>query len=528
MDMRIDNLNTSRMMYRAKTAVLALIFGGVVFAAASFFPNTQPWGYVAPPALSSSNFQSDNVYAFTPWFEDNTFRGDLIAFPVGADGTVALLSPKWEASAAIQGQHFSTGRNIATTDGSGTATPFLFDSLTTDQQSMVVSEDVVNFIRGDRTNESSSRFRIRASVIGDIVHSTPVFLGKPVAGYTFDDYLSFAEDNSSRAERVFVGANDGMLHAFDANDGSEVFAYVPSMVMPNLIRLADNPYNHYYFVDGFLTVEDAQWSDAWHSVLVGGLGAGGKGYFAIDVTDSSATSDTAAANKILWEFHSGSQGGDNVGYSYGRPSIVRLKKEGVWAAIFGNGYLSTDGKASLLVVNIQTGDLIKELVVNGGASNGLSSPTVVDSDGDGHIDAAYAGDLNGNLWKFDLAAENRNSWEVALSGWPLFTTTTGQGITTAPEVGHHPTGEGLMVYIGTGRLLSSSDGIDKTTQAVYGLWDNGSSVSLGSLVQQELKAVNHSSGVPTRTATNNQPDWDTNGGWVTETEISGASDLDQG
>jgi len=319
-----------------------------------------------------------------------------------------------------------------------------------------------------------------------------------------------------------------MLHAFDADDGSEVFAYVPSMVMHNLIRLADNPYSHYYFVDGFLTVEDAQWGDAWHSVLVGGLGAGGKGYFGIDVTSPSAASDTDAANKILWEFHSGSDGGGNVGYSYSRPSIVRLKKEGEWAAIFGNGYLSADGKASLLVGNMQTGELSKELVVSGGDDNGLSSPTVVDSDGDGHIDAAYAGDLNGNLWKFDLASAGSGSWKVDLSGWPLFTTLTGQAITTAPEIGRHPTGEGLMVYIGTGRLFSSADGIDKTTQAVYGLWDKGSSVSLGSLLSQELKAVSHSSGAPTRTVTNNQPDWDTHGGWVTPMQIAGASTLDQG
>jgi hypothetical protein len=528
MDMRIDNVNTSRKMYRAKAVVLSLIFGGIVFAAATFFANTQPWGYVAPPALSGSNFSDNNVYAFTPWFEDYSFRGDLIAFPVGADGSVALLSPRWEASATIQTQHFSTGRNIATTDGANTATPFLFDSLTTDQQTMVGSEDVVNFVRGDQTNESPSGLRVRASVLGDIVHSAPVFLGKPIAGYVFDDYLSFAADNASRAARVFVGANDGMLHAFNADNGSEVFAYVPSMVMHNLIRLADNPYSHYYFVDGFLTVEDAQWGDAWHSVLVGGLGAGGKGYFGIDVTSPSATSDTDAANKILWEFHSGSTGGENVGYSYSRPSIVRLKEDGEWAAVFGNGYLSADGKASLLLVNIQTGELIKELVVNGGADNGLSSPTVIDADGDGHIDAAYAGDLNGNVWKFDLASESSDGWSVDLSGWPLFTALTDQAITTAPEVGRHPTGEGLMVYIGTGRLFSNDDGIDKTTQAVYGLWDNGSSVSLSSLVQQELKAVGHTSGVPTRTVTNNQTDWDTNGGWVTPMEISGASTLDQG
>jgi len=436
MDMRIETTKRSRMIVRAKAIVIALIIGSAVFAAAVFYPNTQPWGYVAPPALTGSNFSSNSVYAYTPWFEDGSFRGDLIAFPVGTNGAVSLLAPRWRASNVIQGQHFSTGRNIATTDGDGTATAFLYDSLTPGQQSLVGSEKLVNFVRGDRTFENGGQFRIRISVLGDIIHSTPVHLGKPIAGYIYDDYLSFAEDNTSRAERIYVGANDGMLHAFDAVNGAEVVAFIPSMVMSNLSRLAEDPYNHYYFVDGPLTIGDAHYDDAWHSVLVGGLGAGGKGYFALDVTDPTASSDTEAANKFLWEFHNGSTGGQNVGYSYARPSIVRLKS-GKWAAIFGNGYISADGKASLYVVNIQTGELIKELVVNGGANNGLSSPTVIDSSGDGYIDTAYAGDLNGNVWKFDLESTGHGSWAVALSGWPLFTTTSGQAITTAPEVGRH-------------------------------------------------------------------------------------------
>jgi len=528
MDMRVENLNTSRKIFGTKVLALLFVISGLVFAAATFYPNAQPWGYVAPPVLNGSNLMNNDVYAYTPWFEDGTFRGDMIAFPVRANGTVSLLAPRWRAAAVLAEQNYLSGRNIATTDGAGTATPFLFDSLTADQQSMIGSEKLVDFIRGDRSNESLSGIRVRSAVLGDIVHSAPVFQGAPIAGYVFDDYLSFAEDNENRGEMIFVGANDGMLHAFDADDGTEVFAYIPSMVVPNLARLAEDPYDHYYFVDGFLTIEDAQWDSGWHSVLVGGLGAGGMGYYALDITDPSASSDTDAASKILWELHPGSTGGGNIGYSYSRASIVRLKKDGIWAAVFGNGYLSADGKASLFVVNIKTGEVIRELVVNGGDDNGLSSPTLVDADSDGYADTAYAGDLNGNLWKFDLAAENWDSWNVALSGWAFFTTTSGQAITTAPEVGRHPSEDGLMVYFGTGRLLGSADGTDKTTQAVYGLWDQGTSVSLSSLVRQGLKSASHSSGVPVRVASNNRPDWETNGGWVTPTEIASASVLDQG
>jgi hypothetical protein len=527
MDMRIDNFKTSRMMFRAKAVMLSLVVAGVVYAAATFVPNDQPWGYIAPPALSSSNFQKNNVVAFTPWFEEGSFMGDLIAYPVGADGSVSLLIPNWRASTDLNVANYLNGRSIATTDGDGTAMPFLYGDLTPVQQSMVGSADVVNYVRGDRSNEGIG-FRTRNGVMGNIVHTTPVYLGKPIGGYVFGDYLQFAEDNATRAARVFAGANDGMLHAFDAVLGTEVFAYVPSMVIPNLPKLTAIPYEHQYFVDGFLTLEDVQWADTWHSVLVGGLGAGGKGYYALDVTSPDAANDNDAADKILWELHSGSDNAGNIGYSYSRPSIIRLKTEGVWAAVFGNGYMSSTGAASLFVVNIETGAVIRELVVSGGSDNGLSSPTVVDADFDGYPDTAYAGDLNGNVWKFDLEDANKDNWSVALGGWPLFTTTAGQAITTSPEIGRHPLGEGVMVYIGTGRLFDANDGSDKTTQSAYGLWDNGSTVSLSSLIRQTLTGTNHINDAAVRVVTDNRPDWETHEGWVTDLETAGATVLDQG
>ena len=528
MDMRIGNLSTSRTMYRTKAAVLSLTIGGLVFAAAAFVANEQPWGYIAPPALSSANFKNPDVYAFTPWFEDGTFKGDLMAYPVNPDGSVAVLAPKWRAATQLASQNPTSGRNIATTDGAGNAIPFDYAQLTPDQQLAVDSDpDVVNYVRGDRSKESLS-FRERASVLGDIVHSAPVFLGRPIAGYVFDDYLSYAEANAGREARVFVGANDGMLHAFDADTGLEEFAYVPSMIMDNLVKLTVDPYNHQYFVDGFLTVEDVQYDDAWHSVLVGGLGAGGRGYYGLDVTDPDAISDTDAADKILWEFHAGLAEGINVGFSYSRPSIIRLKQGKQWAAVFGNGYLSAAGRASLFVVDIKTGAVIKELVVNDDAGNGLSSPTVIDSDGDGYADTAYAGDLNGNVWKFDLDSADPDNWKVDLGGWPFFTALAGQSITTAPEVGRHSSGEGVMVYVGTGRLFGATDGLDTTLQAAYGLWDTGTSVGINSLRQQWIRYVPHSSGEATRTATHYPVNWESHKGWMTNLSIEGSNILDRG
>ena len=525
MDTIFNKLSSSGKRYLAKATMFSLA-GGAVLAAAIFFANNQPWGYISPPALSGTNFKHGNVVAYTPWFEQSSFRGDLLASPVDTDGNVALLATNWRASPLLDVQDYLTGRNIVTTDGLGAGIPFRFADLTAAQQLQVESEDILNYVRGDRSNESDSGMRMRTGVLGDIVHSGPVYVGKPLAGYNYGNYLAFANTNAGRAARVYVGANDGMLHAFDASDGSEVFAYVPSMVMGNLPKLAAQPYNHQYFVDGVLTVEDAQIGGSWHSVLVGGLGAGGKGYYGLDVTSPAAASEVATAGKILWEFHSASAGATNLGYSYSRPSVVQYG-DGKWGAVVGNGYLSATGVASLYILDIQTGAVITEIIVSDGDDNGMSSPTVVDTDGDGIVDAAYAGDLNGNLWKFNLGPGSPGSWGVAYNGAPLFQTATGQPITAAPEVGRHPD-DGVMVYIGTGQLLSSSDGSDKTTQAVYGLWDNDAPVSSATLLQQQLKSVVHPSGAAVRVATDNRPDWQVHGGWMMPTEVAGASVLDQG
>ncbi len=521
---------------KRKFAAAAAFFLGVAaaFAAALFVPRNQPFGYIAPMALSSANFGKGGVVGYTPWFDTRDFRGDISALPVGKDGVVQVLTPNWQASEAMDAQHHLTGRRIVTTDGVGNAMPFRFADLTEPQQLLLGSEAMLNFIRGDRSGEGITIPRVRGGVLGDIIHSTPVHVGKPLNGYLFGDYLTFAAEKENRPRRVYVGANDGMLHALDAETGEEVYGYVPSMVIPNLTKLAVDPYLHYYFVDGTLTVEDVQFGTTWHSVLVGGLAAGGRGFFALDVTDPKANDETAAANKILWEFNTNTLGADNIGYSYGRPSIVRLEND-TWVAVVANGYLSATGKASLYILNIQTGAIIREIVVSDADDNGLSSPTLIDANKNGKVDTAFAGDLNGNLWKFDLSAASSGGWNVAYGGQPLAQTDYSGGvrrpITTAPEVGNHPKG-GFMIYVGTGRLLDTTDGFDKSSQAVYGIWENnwgsGIPISSASLVSQQIKSVVHADGDTVRTVTANTINWDTHRGWVTPTEIENASLLDQG
>jgi len=284
-----------------------------------------------------------------------------------------------------------------------------------------------------------------------------------------------------------------MLHAFNATTGFELFSYIPELIFSDLWKLTDPAYTHQYFVDGSPKGWDA-YIGGWKTVLVTTLGAGGKGLFALDVTNpgSSGTSD------VMWEFDEenddlddagvsdGVADGD-LGYLIGSASVVRMA-DGQWAAIFGNGYDSANQHAVLFIVNIADGSLIRKIDTGVGTLNGLSTPTVVDVNGDKIADRVYAGDLLGNLWAFDISSANSDNWKVGYgtvaSPAPLFTAeaydandtncTTSintQPITSQPQVGRHAQG-GMMIYFGTGKYFAVGDGAVTDNNSFYAIWDN--------------------------------------------------------
>jgi type IV pilus assembly protein PilY1 len=285
---------------------------------------------------------------------------------------------------------------------------------------------------------------------------------------------------------LFVGGNDGMLHAFKASDGSEVFAYVPNLVFDNLSDLADPDYVHKYYVD--LTPYSAD--TGTETLLVGGLGKGGKGFYCLDITDLSditAALDTNnnilaennAAGKVKWEYPSVPGSDDDLGYTFSRPFLV--KSEAGWVVIAGNGYNSTNGNAVLYVLDPDTGAVLKKIDTLSGTCNGLSTPLIVDVNNNGRADYVYAGDMNGNLWKFDITDTDVNNWEVAFSSagtpQPLFQALDENGkaqpITSKPDAMFHCTEHGYMIVFGTGRYLADLDFSDTSQQTIYGIWDYG-------------------------------------------------------
>lgn len=502
---------------RGLLASLFLLLGGygVGQAALPFVPDSQPVGYVGQPAITSPLVAAGGVVLYSIDYNVLEWSGNLHAYPISTSGIIDTETDLWNGGAAgqIDQQDWNTERMIVTVSGAGAKVPFRWANLTAADRAALdpdtagpTDSPVLNFIRGDRSNEAPEglKYRTRTTVMGDIMHSGPVHCPASLCG----------------GATVFVGANDGMLHAINATNGSERFAYIPSTLIPKLGFLKAAPYIHKYFVDGGLALK----SFGTKTILAGALGAGGKGLFALDVSNAAVSTESDAASKILWEISNSTSGFANLGNTYGKPVLASVAG-GTSVVIAGNGYNNTgNGHAVLYMIDANTGALIHEFDTGAGSTgspNGLSSPTVV-YDNDGFASIAYAGDIDGNLWKFDLASKTVSK---------LYTTDPAQAITMAPGVRPHPNG-GHMVTFVTGRLFTSADESDAATHYAYGIWDRPAAyASNNALVTQTLSESiwtnpgDSSQTVKVRTATSIAPNWNAGAGnhmgWKTALPIGG-------
>ena len=394
-------------------------------------------------AAVTGNSSSAGTKLFQAKFFSSKWYGEMQAFNITSSG-VDTTAPVWTASIPTYGS-----RTILTHNGSaGTTFP-------TAAQTTALTADVANYIRGDRSKElpaTGGVFRSRTSLLGSIVNSSPTYV-----------------KGTGTIETVFVGANDGMLHAFDAANGVERFAYVPrGLDLADLKEYSNPTYGHRFFVDGSI-IASTKRELANRTILVGALGRGGKGLFALDVTDPT----TFTTSKVLWD-KDGTFDSD-MGQVLGKPIIAKLN-DGSTAVLVPNGLNSTSERAALFVLDLQTGAKIAEIDTGVGsptASNGLSSPRGWDEDGNGTVDFVYAGDFRGNLWKFDLSASNNSSWGIA-NGRALYTPTVAgtQPVTGGVTIAVDPTTDKRWVFFGTGRLLTTPDLTDITRQAWLGVIDD--------------------------------------------------------
>jgi hypothetical protein len=420
----------------------------------------QPIGYVGALDMSNYNIPSGTAVAFRGDYFRGTWDGDLLAYAISTSGTASVT---WQARDQLANQNWETGRKIFTM-GASAGIPFSWTTATTaltaEQQTQLGGDPqgryVVNFTRGDDTYENTT-YRKRYSKLGDIIHSRPYYY-----------------NHGNNVERVYVGANDGMLHAFDAKTGDEIFAYIPSVLIPKLPQYAVNPYfNHKYGVDGLIATGKVPAGASTQTLLTSGMGAGGNGIFALDISNSQPTDEVSAASLAKWEAHSGKANMANMGHVYGAPLVVRLQN-GAYVVLVPNGINSASGKASLFVLNPSNGTVIAEIVADAqGPDNGLTAVSLADMNNDGRVDVAYGGDLKGTLWKFNLGGASYPSNATALFQPAA---TDARAIMAAPSISTHPAG-GFMVNFGTGRILTQGDVTDTSDQYLYGIWDSTKATS---------------------------------------------------
>lgn len=460
---------------------------------------------------------STNTTVFAPQYNSSKWSGELAAYPLSATGTVG--SQLWSAATNLDAVA-ATNRVVITYNAvTNLGIPFrTLSSLSATQQADLNSSPKgsadtngqarLNFLRGDRTAEGST-YRSRAHVLGDIVDSTPIYVGAPESNWpdtapfptsSGNKYSDFVKSSAStRTPVVYVGANDGMLHAFNASAGQDILSYIPNNLFSNakglgLHYLTDPAYQHRFYVNGTPVVQDAyitarSGGTQWRTVLVGSEGAGGRGYFALDITNPANFSEGNANNVLLWEFTSANTA--DLGYTFSAP-VIGLMNNGRWAAIFGNGYNNTGTKTAKLFIVFLDGGLdgtwtagTDYIAIDTQVSgNGLSSVAAIDVDGNKTIDRVYAGDVLGNMWAFDVSSASTANWKSAyVSGskpQALFIAGNTQPITAKPLVIQNPavgSGAGnqpnLLVLFGTGQYLTTDDPKSTKTQSFYGVWDAG-------------------------------------------------------
>lgn len=439
-------------------------------------------------ANSTSISSSSRLYQAV--FNTQRWSGDLIAYPALATGVGS--TPAWEASTALPAWN---ARNVfLRTSASTTVKLTTRGALSTSDQADFVSTDVFEYLLGNRTRElqNGGGLRDREHGLGDIVHSSPFY----------------EKENNV----VYVGGNDGMLHAFAGADGKELFGFIPRQSVSRLKNLASLNYAHDYYVDGdvHVTLRSTLTNDK--NYLFGLLGRGGKGLFALDVTNPT----TFAATNFLWEYTPAGDpvtaGADaDLGYMLGRVTSFKLNN-GLVGVFAGNGYNSTNGRAVLYIFILNANgsiSSIKKLDTGVAGDNGLAAPAILDADGDGDADYVYAGDLKGNVWKFDISASTPSGWNVALSGNPLFVAKdpggTVQPITAPMSIAiNDKTGDPNIgkrfVFFGTGSYFKSGDAADTQVQTWYGIMDENTTVSgRGALRERDVSATGTVGGSTVRT-----------------------------
>lgn len=464
-------------------------------------------------ATVASTLITDNL-KFVPQYRSGAWYGDVLAFKLDENGDVVGTEPEWRASVKLPAH---ASRNLVTWSGSK---GLVFDYATMNAQdsaglALIGGQALLEYIRGDSIGEGNAgAFRSRGGqYLGDFINSPPVYV-KNLLNHGYESltdsaqagsYASFLSRKNARSTGVVaIGGNGGVFHTFNGSDGVETFGFVPRASFPLLATIANKTYGtsanyHRFVVDGPASEADAYIqavgasTAGWTNMLLGSMGSGGKGLFALTVPTDDPT--TMNANSVQWELNDH----EDLGYVMSEVRTGKIQNGSDWYAFVGNGPYSSSGKAALLVINLQTGSVVKSIQVPSSGASGLGGVRLLRNSHQ-EVYAAYAGDLEGNLWRFDFPSGDAPSgWKVAFDEMPLFKATTAAGATTqaivaAPSVMPHPD-RGHMVLFGTGRLIDSADSTSSAKdQTYYGIWDSTPIGASAAEIASPFKTASESGG----------------------------------
>ncbi len=518
-------------------------------------------------ATNSTRLETDTA-VFQSRLDSRFWSGDLLARRVSNNGVVAE-DAAWNAAQKLDGLANVSSRNIFTVTPDTTAGTngefiasnginFEWNSLSNSQQVLLTLPDDAGsvtgpnrlaYLRGDRTHEITTEdrtkpFRQRGSRLGDIVNSDPQYIHNQDFGYSRlgwgtngsvgTAYANFRASSAyqNRKPAVIVGANDGMLHGFDArvsdtpanNGGDELFAYVPSSVYSNLVNLTDPAYSHRYYVDGTPRVSDVWIGGAWKTMVVGTTGAGGKSIFTLDITDPASMN----ANKVMWEFSH-----PDMGYTMGQPALVALPNE-KFGVIVSSGYHdNAPQNGKVWILDAADGSIIREVELP--STGNLGSPLASDTNFDMVADRVYVADTQGNVWRIDMSDSNPSGWGIpsTLGSDPLFiakdSSNNLQAITAPLSSAFSDKGE-HMVFFGTGSFYRNGDNEipnNPRVESFYGIIDRGEPIEgRGSLRKQAVLKEDTVNGNRVRAITDNtittETGWYLDLGWLEGTGATGA------
>lgn len=435
----------------------------------------------------SSPLMTKGEGVFLTQFDSQEWTGDLTRHKVGNDGAVDRKTSIWSAAEQLSKVE-PDERILVTYEGKGV--PFRSDALSASYLSLLSQpaadngDEVLEWVRGSLGEKAG--FNTRASAVGDIIRGQPLYVSNKGLGYSYTGYADFVESQASRPAMLVQPTNGGVVHVFDAETGKELWGFIPRGTAHKLGVLSQEDSTHQFLADAAPVQGDVEVDGVWHTIAVGGFGAGAPGVYALDLTGGAPSDEEAAAERVLWEFPGTDMvRQERVGHVYGKPVFARTSAG--WVLLVASGYNVPDGQASVFALHPLTGEVLAEIALPAGLGVAHLS-ALADTQHSADVTQVFAGDLKGQVFRIDLSNVKPEKWAAARIATLTSSRGDAQPITSPVELAYID--ERLMLYAVTGKLLEESDVEDTSEQSAYGFFvpASGKTVARKDLTERAVAA----------------------------------------